>query len=353
MRQRAPGRPVRRGVRRPGTARPASSTGSCCQHAGEDRPSTCGGLLGLVRLYGRNEVLAAIRQALEYQTYDAAYVETLLLQERRRRELPSPTPLRPKRRELIDDIDLEEPDPARYDRLLRRLRRPQGTPTMTSPTPREAAARSGGAEAPDRIAEMYPEVLDEAARKRRSMLDVLATLIGDEVAARRQRALERRLRRGPPAQAKDAGRVRLQLPQTDPQAGHPAAVRLRLRGPARLRRLDRADRNGKVASADRAGLHRLRKGHLGSLHPRRGHDQHADHGPDQRHAGESAPALHHPVNFSSSMSWAICPSTNAVRTCCSRSSPPGMNPARSWSPRTEPSGTGARSSTWTTPWPPP
>ena len=31
------------------------------------------------------------------------------------------------------------------------------------------------------------------------------------------------------------------------------------------------------------------------------------------------------------MSWAICPSTNAVRTCCSRSSPPGMNPARSWS----------------------
>jgi hypothetical protein len=74
-------------------------------------------LLGLVRLYGRKEVLAAIRQALQYQTYDAAYVETLLLQERRRRELPSPTPLQPKRRELIEDIHLEEPDPARYDRL--------------------------------------------------------------------------------------------------------------------------------------------------------------------------------------------------------------------------------------------
>ena len=68
---------------------------------------------------------------------------------------------------------------------------------------------------------------------------------------------------------------------------------------------------------------------------------------------KNAPAVHHPVNFSSSMNWAICPSTNAVRTCCSRSSPPGMNPARSWSPPTEPSGTGARSSMWTTPWPPP
>jgi transposase len=74
-------------------------------------------LLGLVRLYGRRDVLAAVRQALQYETYDAAYVETLLLQARRRQELPSPMPLRPKRSELIDDIHLEEPDPARYDRL--------------------------------------------------------------------------------------------------------------------------------------------------------------------------------------------------------------------------------------------
>ena len=74
-------------------------------------------LLALVRLYGRKEVLAAVSQALQYQTYDAAYVEALLLQERRRRELPSPTPLCPKRRELIEDIHLEEPDPGRYDRL--------------------------------------------------------------------------------------------------------------------------------------------------------------------------------------------------------------------------------------------
>jgi transposase len=74
-------------------------------------------LLALVRLYGREDVLAAVRLALDYQTCDAAYVETLVHQERRRRELPSPTPLLPKRRELIEDIRLEEPDLGHYDRL--------------------------------------------------------------------------------------------------------------------------------------------------------------------------------------------------------------------------------------------
>jgi transposase len=74
-------------------------------------------LLNLVRLYGRQEVIAAIARANEYQTYDAAYVETLVLQERRRRELPSPTQPRPQRPELIEEIDLEEPDPGAYDRF--------------------------------------------------------------------------------------------------------------------------------------------------------------------------------------------------------------------------------------------
>ena len=74
-------------------------------------------LLKLVRLYGRQDVLAAIALANEYQTYDAAYVETILLQERRRRDLPSPTQPRPQRQELIEDIDLEEPDPGTYDQF--------------------------------------------------------------------------------------------------------------------------------------------------------------------------------------------------------------------------------------------
>ena len=44
------------------------------------------------------------------------------------------------------------------------------------------------------IAKYYREVLDEAARKGCSMLEVLATLIGMEQTVRQQRALERRLR---------------------------------------------------------------------------------------------------------------------------------------------------------------
>jgi transposase len=77
-------------------------------------------LLHLVHLYGRPDVLAALVRAHAYQTYDAAYVETILLQERRRRELPSPTVVRPQRPELLAETDLEEPDPATYDRLCDR-----------------------------------------------------------------------------------------------------------------------------------------------------------------------------------------------------------------------------------------
>src|SRR6202043_1596436 len=44
------------------------------------------------------------------------------------------------------------------------------------------------------IATGYREVLDAAARKGSSMLEVLATLIGMEQTVRQQRALERRLR---------------------------------------------------------------------------------------------------------------------------------------------------------------
>ncbi len=74
-------------------------------------------LLGLARLYGAAELLAAVARALELATYDAAYVENLLLAERRRRELPTPTLPTPRRRELIDEIELEPTDPAIYDRF--------------------------------------------------------------------------------------------------------------------------------------------------------------------------------------------------------------------------------------------
>jgi len=76
-------------------------------------------LLNLAQVYGRTEVLAAISRALVLGTYDAAYVENLLLAERRRRQLPTPTLPTPQRRELIDDIELEPANPALYDRFCR------------------------------------------------------------------------------------------------------------------------------------------------------------------------------------------------------------------------------------------
>jgi hypothetical protein len=74
-------------------------------------------LLGLAKLYGRTEVLAALTQALALATYDAAYVENLLLAQRRRRQLPTPTLPTPQRRELIDDIEPDHADPALYERF--------------------------------------------------------------------------------------------------------------------------------------------------------------------------------------------------------------------------------------------
>lgn len=76
-------------------------------------------LLGLARVYGSAEVVCAIARALELAAYDAAYVENLLLAERRRRQLPTPTLPTPKRRELIDEIDLKPADPAVYDRFCK------------------------------------------------------------------------------------------------------------------------------------------------------------------------------------------------------------------------------------------
>ena len=76
-------------------------------------------LLGLARLYGPTELLAAISRALELETYDAACVENLLLARRRRRQLPTPTLPTPQRRELIDEIKLEPADPGYYDRFCK------------------------------------------------------------------------------------------------------------------------------------------------------------------------------------------------------------------------------------------
>lgn len=77
-------------------------------------------ILKLAQLYGREDVLSALEQALEYETYDAEYVEAIMHQQRRQRDLPSPTEVLPMRPEWIDETDYESPDPADYDQLLER-----------------------------------------------------------------------------------------------------------------------------------------------------------------------------------------------------------------------------------------
>src|SRR5258708_23985157 len=63
------------------------------------------------------------------------------------------------------------------------------------------------------FARCYREVLEEAARKGSSMLDVLATLIGMEQTVRQQRALERRLRQARLPQPKTLADYDFNLPQ--------------------------------------------------------------------------------------------------------------------------------------------
>ena len=78
------------------------------------------------------------------------------------------------------------------------------------------------------IAKCYREVLDEAARKGSSMLEVLATLVGMEQTVRQQRALERRLRQARLPKQKTLADYDFNFPKTHSQDGHRPPVRLRL-----------------------------------------------------------------------------------------------------------------------------
>ena len=68
------------------------------------------------------------------------------------------------------------------------------------------------------IAKSYREVLDEAARKGSSMLEVLSTLIGLEQTARQQRALERRLRQARLPKQKTLADYQFDFPKRVPKA---------------------------------------------------------------------------------------------------------------------------------------
>ncbi|MGO9598429.1 MAG: IS21-like element helper ATPase IstB [Isosphaeraceae bacterium] len=68
------------------------------------------------------------------------------------------------------------------------------------------------------IAKGYREVLDEAARKGTSMLEVLAILFGLEQTARRQRALERRLHQARLPKQKTLAEYNFDFPKRVPKA---------------------------------------------------------------------------------------------------------------------------------------
>jgi len=75
-------------------------------------------ILRLVRLYGKYEVVAALGRAVEHRTFDSAYVVNLVDQERRRRHQPSPLPVNPQRKELLEDYHFDEPEPGDYDTFM-------------------------------------------------------------------------------------------------------------------------------------------------------------------------------------------------------------------------------------------
>lgn len=70
----------------------------------------------------------------------------------------------------------------------------------------------------NQIAETYREVLDEAARQNTSMLDVLASLIASEITARRQRAMERRMRQAKLPPRKTLEEYNFTFPKRIPKA---------------------------------------------------------------------------------------------------------------------------------------
>jgi DNA replication protein DnaC len=68
------------------------------------------------------------------------------------------------------------------------------------------------------IAKSYREVLDEAARKGTSVLEILATLFGLELSAREQRALQRRLREARLPKQKTLTEYDFKFPKRIPKA---------------------------------------------------------------------------------------------------------------------------------------
>ena len=106
------------------------------------------------------------------------------------------------------------------------------------------------------IAKSYREVLDEAARKGSSFLEVLALLIGMEQAAREQRALERRMREARLPKQKTLAEYDFKFPKRIPKAAILRLFDCDFIEKHEMCRADRADRNWKVASSHSAWVTR-------------------------------------------------------------------------------------------------
>jgi hypothetical protein len=94
------------------------------------------------------------------------------------------------------------------------------------------------------IAATYREILDEAARRNSSVLEVLSSLVAAEVTGRVSGVCSAAANSsGKTAKTEDAGGIQIRILQTDPEAENRATVRLRIHRTASACCADRTDGN--------------------------------------------------------------------------------------------------------------
>lgn len=75
-------------------------------------------IMDLAATYGESEVLAAVREALKYKAYGAAYVQSILFQRRTAKNLGEILPLTIPQKPEWDELRTKEPDLSIYDKLF-------------------------------------------------------------------------------------------------------------------------------------------------------------------------------------------------------------------------------------------
>jgi len=75
-------------------------------------------ILGFVRLYGKEDVVIALRRALKYTAFGAPYIQNIVLQRRAQRHLPPPRPVILTKKPEWANVTVEETDLSIYDELF-------------------------------------------------------------------------------------------------------------------------------------------------------------------------------------------------------------------------------------------